>query len=657
MNDLNIIKKYYGEKMMHMCRSFFPTLLEIPGLLSKIMLDNFYPNKFLYEDIDISGNTGKFKNYIYKVSELIIKKPDLETDVKKPEELLLDVGYSLYKCETEEDIQSFRKYYKKNEELCTFSTNRLNNCFVFFAVKKNVDEIKRKEKPERQDEYGTSVISVQFSKDKSRTLSIKNRYNHNVSNPDATFSNNLDNIVEGLTDSFKKHYGMKQAHLSEFEMFGYVKADDGKYYKYNCEINNIYYCTSNIIIDNFKVLKEKSAEKERYMLIDYFLIDLKEKKIMLYDKKIQDSFIESCKEILKIEVLNIEEGKKIKITNKNKEGIFITVNKYNQITEYVNKNVKEIKDNFLRGNKVLKNIELPQVQTIGNNFLCYNEVLEKIELPQIQTIGNNFLRCNEVLEKIELPQAQTIGDFFLESNKVLEKIELPQVQTIGNNFLCYNEVLEKIELPQAQTIGDIFLCYNKVLEKIELPQVQTIGSSFLCYNNVFEKIELPQVQTIGINFLRCNEVLEKIELPQAQTIEDFFLTGNKFLEKIELPQAQTIGSSFLCYNRVLKNIELPQVQTIGNNFLRCNEVLEKIELPQAQTIGSFFLKENKSLICLYLPQVKDIGKSFLSNNNSLVYLNLSKLQNIGKGFLLNNFPCCEEIEKQSDENNSCVRTL
>ena len=40
--DLKIIKEKYGEKMMHLCRELFSTLLEEDGLLSKLMLDNFY---------------------------------------------------------------------------------------------------------------------------------------------------------------------------------------------------------------------------------------------------------------------------------------------------------------------------------------------------------------------------------------------------------------------------------------------------------------------------------------------------------------------------------------------------------------------------------------------------------------------------------------
>ena len=87
-----------------------------------------------------------------------------------------EAGYVLVECYNEEDIQKFRKYYAPGEELCTFKGGRLNSCRVFFAVKKNVLDIKREDfkKPKREDEYGTSVISIQFTKDETNTLSIKN---------------------------------------------------------------------------------------------------------------------------------------------------------------------------------------------------------------------------------------------------------------------------------------------------------------------------------------------------------------------------------------------------------------------------------------------------------------------------------------------------
>ena len=207
---------------------------------------------------------------------------------ENPFELLKKAGYNLFECQTEEEIQSFKRYYEPNERICTFNGNRLSICHVFFAVKENVDEIKRKDfsDPQRQDAYGTSVISIQFTKGDVNTLSIKNRYNHTVNQPDATFSNNLENIIPGLTYSFTKHYNLNinQNDSKDLELPGYVLANDGKFYKYNYEINNIYYCPDNIIIDRFGVKKDYQ-EKEKYILADYFLIDLVNKKVKIYTRK------------------------------------------------------------------------------------------------------------------------------------------------------------------------------------------------------------------------------------------------------------------------------------------------------------------------------------------------------------------------------------
>ena len=118
-NDLKIIKKYYGENMMHLCRELFPTVLETEGLLSKIILDTFAPNRLLFDDMKENKKTEAFKNYIYKLSNLSDK--EIVKTNKTPEELLDEAGYFLYECKTEKEIQYFKKYYESKEELCTFN--------------------------------------------------------------------------------------------------------------------------------------------------------------------------------------------------------------------------------------------------------------------------------------------------------------------------------------------------------------------------------------------------------------------------------------------------------------------------------------------------------------------------------------------------------
>ncbi len=469
--DLKIIKKKYGERMMKLCRELFPTLLEKEGLLSRLLLEHFEPTRFLYEDIISNELVIDFKGYIYSLVNIEEILEDEEKDnYKTPKELLEEAGYDLYECHTEEEIQSFRKYYRENEELCTFRGNRLERCYVFFAVKKDVDNIKREDfqKPKREDLYGTSVISIQFTKDKNHTLSIKNRYNHKVNNPDATFKNNLDNIILGLTESFSRYYGMTQAKLTnDFEIPGYVEASDGKYYKYNYEIVNVYYCPNNVIIDDFKVKKLRQNE----LLIDYFILDLENKTISLYDYCLEDYFEESLKKINQIQITKEKEYKKIII--KTSEGdVILKIDKGNKIIEYQNNNIKEIGDNFFRYNIFLEHLWLPNVTSIGLKFLYYNQSLRLLDLPNVIKIGNVFLYCNKSLNHIELPKVVEIGNDFLSCNRSLNQLSLPKTKKIGDNFLTLNRSLNQIYLPKLKQIEESFLYNNKSLTQLELPSVK-----------------------------------------------------------------------------------------------------------------------------------------------------------------------------------------
>ena len=469
--DLKIIKKKYGERMMKLCRELFPTLLEKEGLLSRLLLEHFEPTRFLYEDIISNELVIDFKGYIYSLVNIEEILEDEEKDnYKTPKELLEEAGYDLYECHTEEEIQSFRKYYRENEKLCTFRGNRLERCYVFFAVKKDVDNIKREDfqKPKREDLYGTSVISIQFTKDKNHTLSIKNRYNHKVNNPDATFKNNLDNIILGLTESFSRYYGMTQAKLTnDFEIPGYVEASDEKYYKYSHEINNIYYCPNNIIIDNFRVKRLKQNK----LLIDYFILDLENKTISLYDYCLEDYFEESLKKINQIQITKEKEYKKIII--KTSEGdVILKIDKGNKIIEYQNNNIKEIGDNFFRYNIFLEHLWLPNVTSIGLKFLYYNQSLRLLDLPNVIKIGNVFLYCNKSLNHIELPKVVEIGNDFLSCNRSLNQLSLPKTKKIGDNFLTLNRSLNQIYLPKLKQIEESFLYNNKSLTQLELPSVK-----------------------------------------------------------------------------------------------------------------------------------------------------------------------------------------
>ena len=569
-DDLTIIKKNYGEKMMHLCRSLFPTILEIPGKLSELLLDNFAPSKFLYDDV--SGyQIDNFKNYIYSL--LDEKQEDINTN-KTPTELLNEAGYNLYECKTEEDINEFKKYYKSGEGLCTFNGGRLNKCYVFFAVKKNVDEVKREDfiNPKSEDIYGTSVISIQFTKGNVNTLSIKNRYNHTVDNPDATFSNNLENIIPGLTKSFEQVYNFNiNQNEKNFKPHNYIKANDGKWYKYNYEINNIYYCPDNTIIDNFEVVK---YDPDTYLVVDYFILDLKNKKIFLYDSNLNDSFVDGLQDIKKINIIKENDTKKIEVLTDNDNEVTIRIDKYNRIISYENYEIKSIDDNFLYKNETLSDITLPNLEYVGDNFLYNNRGLEKISFPKLETVYDYFINWNMIINQVDLPNLKYCGDLFLFENENLEFLSLPNLEEVGYSFLGSNKKLKFLNVDKLQQVDGNFLNSNIWLSKLNAKNLKYIEGSFLESNKELQTLSLPNLEVTGHNFLWSNIKLESIYMPNLKQVDDDFLYFDCNLKKIDLPNLIKVGNRFMYNNNDIEEIYLESLEVVGTDFLHNSDKLK-----------------------------------------------------------------------------------
>ena len=660
--ELNRIKKLYGEKFMHFCRSIFPTLLEQEGLLTNVLKSTFATNsRTLYDDIVNNYLEEEFKNYIYSNIDVEKEMPEIIGE-KTPYQLLDENGYDLYECNSEEEIQSFKKYYKPGEELCTFWGGRLNSCVVFWAVKKDAEEIKREDfnNPKREDEYGTSVMSIQFTKSQNSTVSIKNRYNDTVNNPDATYGNDLDKIAPGLTQSFEKLLSergltLNSSNIEAFSIPGYVVADDGKYYKYNMEMNGKYYCPGNVIIDLGNVIK---LEPEKQELIDYFILDKENKTLSLYDSVISDSFIDGFKNIDSIEMANNNnsEQKTKTITIKEKSSdkpITIEINKEsNSIIGYTNENLTNLGDNFLKYNEQLSNIEIPNVTSIeddvlainkglkkfeapnlteiGDNFLGNNGQLSEFNVPNVIYIGNNVLMFNKGLEKFEAPNVKIIKDCFLLSNNKLSKFEVPNVTCIGHGILRFNKGLEKFEAPNLTEIGNDFLGHNEQLSEFKVPNVTCICNRVLENNKGLEKFEASNLKKIGDNFLKYNEQLREFKVPNVTYICNGVLKNNIELEKFEAPNLEMIGYSFLRNNSKLSEFKVPNVISIGNEVLENNKSLKKIDAPNAEWIGFYFLTNNTKLSELYVPNLTKESKERLEYLFSVVKENSKegKTQNI-----------------------------
>ena len=429
-SELKKIKKLYGEEFMHYCRQNFPTILDEQGELLKILQSIFAGNsKIKLADVE---EEAVLKDYIYAQYNKEVNVEEIDTG-KTPYELLDEKGYTLYECRTEDEIQSYKRYYYPGEELCTFNGGRLKQCICFFAVRKNVDDIKREDfpEPEREDEYGTSVMGIQFNKRGTCVVSIKNRYNHTVSNPDATYGNNLDRIIPGLSKSFEKlleerGLELKKDNIDELELEEYVVANDGKYYKYNYEMAGIYYCPGNIVIKKNEPIK--LGDSSKVILMNHYVLDLEKKEMRLYDEKSQDSFIDAFGNIEKIEVTNDKEISGARVISIKNEGdehpAIIKIDSENRIIEYKNENVKKI----------------------GDRFMIKSDCLRKIELPNVTEIGNHFLSSNRACSRIDIPNVRKIGDWFMSRTLFLDDLNLKKVEEIGNQFMYMRRTNKKFRI-------------------------------------------------------------------------------------------------------------------------------------------------------------------------------------------------------------------
>lgn len=167
------------------------------------------------------------------------------------EEIIEDfkkAGYDTVIFDDEERIAECKKYYAAGEVICTYNnlSGRMSQYHMLVAIKKDIDKIQRSKTPQREDEYGTSILNIQIAKNGSH-MSIKNRYNHTVSECDSTLNNNLDLLVPGLQAKVLGYYNIASLNKNKTYYRSIAKIN-GVYLKYVTEVENVYF--GNFVLDS-----------------------------------------------------------------------------------------------------------------------------------------------------------------------------------------------------------------------------------------------------------------------------------------------------------------------------------------------------------------------------------------------------------------------
>ena len=248
-------------------------------------------------------------------------------------------------------------------------------------------------------------------------------------------------------------------------------------------------------------------DSEKYIVFDYFILDLVNKQITLYDNYINDSFIDGIKDIEKITIIKSKEteNKTIGIICKNNK-IIIEVDKTNKIIGFENQNLTEIKDNFLSNNTSLQYINLPNIEKIGNWFLMRNQNITSINFPKLTEIGNFFITYNKVLNSLKLPNIIKIGDSFLTSNLELTELILPTLTTLGDRAITHNMKIRKIDLNNLKLIGYTFHnTDNPKLVEINIPNLENFIKKDL--TSLVEKNKIKEIKSL-LN-MKNNKILKR----------------------------------------------------------------------------------------------------------------------------------------------------
>ena len=641
--ELRRIKKLYGEDFAKYCRSAFPRILEEEGLLLETLKSAFPPSHDIYKALVEDDALPEFKNHIFYRAGF--EKYEPKESYKSPSQLMLEAGYSLYKCERESDVMQFVRYYDENELLCTFDDiqDRLETCDVFFAVSFDADELNRNnfKNPKREDKYGVSVISIQFDK-YDGSLSIKNRYNHAVDNPDATFSNDLDNIIPGLTDSFATYYDLySRVDYSAFDEFyadDFVKSDKGQYFHFNRCVDDVYFCDDNWVIADGVA---KQYDKSRYEIFDSFILDKQQKTIFSPVEDFEDSFMDEFVDVKKIDVEFYGGERRIVVTKNGNTFFEFRVSKEGTIISYENNFQTAVGNSFLSSSYDLEEISLPKVKTIGYGFLEKNKILQAIDLPEVEEVGSSFLAGNKDLIYLNMPKVKKIGRYSLTKNVSLQGVSLPEVEEIGDEFLKLDRLIKNVSMPKVKKLGNFFMMSARQLETIDLPEVNSVGDNFIKQAWGLKAANLPKLEIAGEAFIEESSVIKSIELPSLLKAGHYFMSAARALEKISMPKLKILGGDALM-ETALKQINLPEVVSVGSRFVSENTQVNSVYMPNVESVGAKFLDSNYYLEELDLPKLKHAPKSFLDSNTSLKRVNLPSLETAEDDFLKNNLSL-EEI--------------
>ena len=562
MSAFDVIKKQNGEAFAKAVRSYDNGIFDIPDIA---------------ETVRYAGREAE------PIMDFLVSLKNIRIVGQKQiipfEELLDRAGYTCCYADTLEKQNAIEKYFAEGEKLCTFADNeRYQKYHIINVVRKDVDTIKREDflVPCREDAYGTSVMSIQILKT-GGFVSIKNRYNHRVLNPDNTYFSNPDNIIEGLSASLQERFGVNFASRRVAVPDGYLLLDEGLF-KCHREIDNVSFGDGFFIEDG----EVSFINKDYQILCDTLLLDLKKGK---FETEFRE--LKNASDILNKEI----EGKKLSVKVDKKRGVrsvytdnqlFMEVKDNSSKITYLNLPTTEHLPKCVFDHISLGTLNIPKLKTIED--CCFGGGLEEIYAPKGVVVQGDLSVARQGLKKLpDFSDFVVEGSFFCYGNELTSLKGAPQ--KVGNDFICYSNKLQSLQ-GTPKEIGGRFYCHRNELTTLEGGPL-FVGGRFDCkYNKLITLKGAPE--SVGDDFdCSCNQLTSLNGAPQR------------------------VGGSFYCIKNNLSSL-VGVSEFVGNHF-NCNRNnLTSLDGTPKFIGGTFSCEEN----CLpeYIKRPKGFRGDFVSGN-------------------------------------------
>ncbi|HNY25478.1 MAG TPA: hypothetical protein PKJ33_02955 [Alphaproteobacteria bacterium] len=455
----DLIKKQNGETFAKAIRNYDNGIFDIPDIV---------------EIVKYAGRDAEpILKYLGSLKKIEIKDSSPETE--KPFELLQRAGYHAEYADNLKKQNSIKKYFKSNEELCTFrDDSRYQRYYILNAVRYDVDNIIRENftQPRREDDYGTSVISIQVLKT-GGFISIKNRYNHSVDNPDNTFGSNPDNIIDGLSASIRQYFNVDFSSSETFLPGGYTFINN-KIIQFNTEVNNIYFGNDFFVQDG--IVHEIDNDSE--IMLDNFVFNLKNQWLVdiadtnddfipAFEENIKDKKIKIIKNNADEKIILADEQEIVKVYN----GRIITVS-------FPNTKVFKGQNQFLRNSNFVQKISLPEVENFppySNNYIpsnpsWYMPIAHTNWEKEVEANGGNIpiiqspTRKDKVKSEFKY-RAKKIKEFVSHTKITLHGI-IDAQNCYGNGWLYFTPVDEQEKVSELKKSK-----FNTGVTKLKKPNI------------------------------------------------------------------------------------------------------------------------------------------------------------------------------------------